>query len=50
MCQCCIDSLTSTDDVLVVFGSVGMCLSCKVYDFVRNDVIVIVKSNCDLIL
>ena len=43
------DSFRSTDGLMVEFGGVGVCLSCKIYDFVKNDVIVTIDSNYDVI-
>ena len=44
------DSLKSTDGLMVMFGGVGVRLSCRIYDFVKNDVIVTMDSNFDVIL
>ena len=43
------DSLKSTDGLMVVFGGVEVYLLCEVYDFVKNDVIVTIKNNYDVI-
>ena len=43
------DKLKSTYGLMVVFGGVRVCLSCKIYDFVKNDDIVTIDSNYDVI-
>ena len=45
------DSFRSTGGLLVVFGGVGVCLSmtCEIYDFLKNDVIVTIDSNYDVV-